>query len=111
MLVTAVCQASSSPVNESEAIVMITLSATSSLMCVELFEIHFNGKNKTVPVDSPAANFTVPVNLPVTDFTISNEELEPFLKGEVYFLDFEKNRSEVPCFFRIPGEFHFNNKH
>ena len=68
-------------------------------MCVELFEIHFNGENKTVPVDSPEANFT-----------ISNGGVQPFLDGEIYLLDFANNKIEVPCLFHIPGEFHFNNK-
>ena len=94
------CQASSSAVNESEAIVMITLSSNASLMCVKLFEIHFNEENKTVPVDSPEANFTISIY----------RGLQPFLEGEIYLLDLENNKTEVPCVFHIPGEFHFNNE-
>ena len=88
------CQASSSPVNESEAIVMITISTNVSLMCVESYEIHFNGESKTVPVDSPEANFTINI-----------EKFHSFFEGEIYLLDFEENSGGVPCDFNIPGAF------
>ena len=91
--VIAVCQAFPRPINESEAIVMITLSANDSLMCVESYKIHFNGENKTVPVNSPEANFT-----------ISSEEVHLSFQGEIYLLDFEENSGELPCDFNIPGE-------
>ena len=72
---------------------MITLSTNASLMCVESYQVHFNGENKTVPVDSPEANFT-----------ISNEEFQQSYDGEIYLLDFEENSGDVPCDFDIPGE-------
>ena len=85
----------------------ITLPTSTTLMCVEGYQIQFNGKIVNVSLSSPSANFT-----------ISNGE-GPSVQNEIliYTLDYENRMGQMPCTYSISGEFllmhmilHFANK-
>ena len=73
----------------------ITLPNSTNLICVEGYQIQFNGENQNVSLSSPSANFI-----------ISNGERQS-VQNEivVYTLDYENRTSQMPCTYNIPGEF------
>ena len=81
--------------DQSKTDFLITVFTNSTLMCVEGYQIEFNGENKSVSLESPTANFVINVS---EDQPLLNEII-------VYTLDFENRTGNVPCNFNIPGEF------
>ena len=72
----------------------IILSTSTSLMCVEGYQIQFNGEIKNVSLSSPSANFTISDG---EGQSVQNEIV-------IYTLDYENRIGLVPCTFNIPGE-------
>ena len=87
------CQITTNTQSSSEAQVLISLSAIGSLMCVVRYLIQFNGENRTVPVNSPSAEF------PVTITQGNTSDIEVV----VYTLDYENRTGQMPCIL-IAGE-------
>ena len=73
----------------------ISLPASTSLLCVEGYQIQFNGETENVSLTSPSANFTVGDG---EGSSVLNEIM-------VYTLDSENRIGQVPCTYTIPGEF------
>ena len=73
----------------------VTLPTSTSLMCVEGYQIQFNGESKTVSLSSPSANFTVNSG---EGQSVQNEIV-------VYTLDHENRAGQVPCTYNITGEY------
>ena len=71
----------------------ITLPTASDLMCVEGYQVHFNGESESVSLSSPSANFTISDGQSVVNEIV------------VYTLDYENRTGQVPCTYSIPGEF------
>ena len=73
----------------------ITLPNSTGLMCVEGYQIQFNGESKNVSLSSPSASFT-----------ISDGEGQP-VQDEivVHTLDYENRICQMPCTSNISGEF------
>ena len=73
----------------------ITLQTNASLMCVEGYQIQFNGESENVSFSSPSAIFTISDG---EGESVPNEIV-------VYTLDYENRTGQVPCIYTIPGEF------
>ena len=73
----------------------ITLPNSTSLMCVEGYQIQFNGESKNVSLSSPSASFTISDG---EGQSVQDEIV-------VYTLDYENRICQVPCTFNISGEF------
>ena len=73
----------------------IILSTANNLMCVEGYQIQFNGESENVSLSSPVANFTISDG---EGQSVQNEIV-------VHTLDYENRKSLVPCTYSIPGEF------
>ena len=88
------CEIRLNNVDESMTEIMIHLSTSDMPMCVKAYQFVFNGE-----VDNASAN------TPLAVFNISNISGQPFLKLDVYTLDYEGRRPQMPCTFNIIGEF------
>ena len=73
---------------------IMTLQIINSLMCVNRYEIQFNGQSEIVSLESPAAIFV-----------ISDGEQPVLNQITVNTIDYENRIGQVPCNFSIPGEF------
>ena len=94
------CQATIAE-DESTADFLITVSTNGTLMCVEGYQIQFNGENKSVSLESPTANFVINVS-----------DGQPLLNEIiVYTLDFENRTGNVLCNFNVLGEFPYMNQY